>query len=39
MANALCINALLQFKIVKYIRSSHLIDELNKVETQGTYRE
>lgn len=39
MANALCISALRQFKAVRYIRASHLIDELNKAETFGTYRE
>lgn len=39
MANALCISALRQFKTVRYIRSSHLIDELNKAEALGSYRE
>ena len=39
MANALCISALRQFKTVRYIRASHLIDELNRAETLGTYRE
>ncbi|MCD7994424.1 MAG: ATP-binding protein [Clostridia bacterium] len=39
IANALCICALRQFKAVRYIRASHMIDELNKAETLGTYRE
>ncbi len=39
MANALCISALRQFKTVRYMRASHLIDELNRAETIGTYRE
>lgn len=39
MANALCISALRQFKTVKYIRASHLIDELNRAESLGTYWE
>lgn len=39
LANALCISALRQFKMVKYIRASHLIDELNRSEAHGTYRE
>ena len=39
LANALCISALRQFKTVKYIRASHLIDELNRAESLGTYRD
>lgn len=39
MANALCICALRQFKTFKYICANHLIDELNKAETIGNYRE
>lgn len=39
MANALCISALRQFKTVRYIRASHLIDDLVRAETLGTYRE
>lgn len=39
MANALCISALRQFRTVRYIRASRLIDELGRAETLGTYRE
>lgn len=39
LANALCISALRQFKHVRYVRASHLIDDLNKAESLGTYRE
>lgn len=39
MANALCISALRQFKPVRYMRASYLIDELNRAEALGTYQE
>ena len=39
LASALCVSALRQFKSVKYIRASQLIDDLNRAETLDTYRE
>ncbi len=39
IANALCISALRQFKNVRYIRASQLIDDLKRDEALGTYRE
>lgn len=39
LANALCVSALRQFKTVKYIRASQLIDDLNRAEALDTYRE
>lgn len=39
LANALGISALRQFKTVKYIRASQLIDNLNRAEALDTYRE
>ena len=39
LANALCVCALRQFKTVKYIRASQLIDDLNRAEALDTYRE
>lgn len=39
LANALCISALRQFKSVRYIRASHLINELERASATGTYPE
>ena len=39
LANALCVCALRQFKTVKYIRASQLIDDLNRAAALDTYRE
>ena len=37
--SALCVSALRQFKTVKYIRASQLIDDLNRAEALDTYRD
>lgn len=39
LANALCISALRQFKTVKYIKASQLINELSKAEKLDNYQE
>ena len=39
LGNALCICALRQFKTVRYIKASQLIDELSKAEKLDTYQE
>lgn len=39
MANALCICALRQFKTVRYIKASQLINDLSSAEKTGTYQE
>ena len=39
LANALCISALRQFKTVKYIKASQLINELSKAEKLENYQE
>lgn len=39
LANALCISALRQFKTLKHIQASQLIDDLSRVEALDTYRE
>lgn len=39
LANALCICALRQFKTVRYVKASQLINELSKAEKLDTYQE
>ena len=39
LASALCVSALRQFKTVKYIRASQLIDNMNRAEALDTYQE
>ena len=39
LANALCICALRQFKTVRYMKASQLINELSKAEKLDTYQE
>ena len=39
LANALCICALRQFKTVRYIKASQLINELSKAEKLDNYQE
>ncbi len=39
MANALCICALRQFKTVRDIKASQLINDLSSAEKTGTYQE
>lgn len=39
LASALRVSALRQFKTVKYIRASQLIDDLNRAEALDTYRD
>lgn len=39
LANALCICALRQFKTVRYIKASQLINELSKAEKMDTYQD
>lgn len=39
LANALCISALKQFRSVRYIKASQLINELERAEVRGGYHE
>jgi len=39
LANALCISALRQFRTVRYIRASHLINDLVRADSLGTYQD
>lgn len=39
LASALCVCALRQFKSVKYLRASRLIDEMNRAEALDIYKE